>query len=730
MNWEIRQEGFKKEQITALENRFLVGNGYLGIRGALEEYDAKELPAVNLAGIFDQVGDAWREPLNAPNGIYTYICVDGKPLLAQDGEAKSHAMWLDFKHGICHRETVWATPRGEVTVTAERMANRDSVHLIAMRYTVKANFHAEVELYTGIDGLVWDINGPHYDDIAKTTEGERLVMVGTTHEKGDKVTVVETAKADFSHESKVEEEERRLLHHYSFVTDINQEYAIEKGIAVFTSQDRDFGKAQADAVLDQFEQDGYENTRKAHEASWENVWKYGAVEVDGDDEAEQALNYSLYHLQSIAPRHAESMSIPARGLSGQTYKGAIFWDTEMFMLDYFLFTNPAVAHTLLRYRVDTLQGAKNKAKSYGFDGAFYAWESQEGGYDACSDYNVTDVFTGRPMRTFFKDKQIHISAAVVYGIMRYTNITGDDSLLKEGGVQTVIECAKFYYSLLLKKVNSDRYELHDVIGPDEYHERVNNNGYTNRMAKMTLSSAAEILKNLDSYGKETAEAVKAAYPVQDLANKFEDAAEKLYIPAPGEDKVIDQFDGYRELEDCSIDTVRGRLLHEKEYWGGAYGVASHTQVIKQADVVTMLNLYSDEYPLDVLKANWDYYEPRTEHGSSLSASMYAMLACKCGMPQKAYPFFIKSAKADLVEGGKEWAGLIYIGGTHPAAAGGAYMIAVEGFGGVSFTKDGVKVAPSLPENWKGMRFYVCHEGERYYVNIKGSEATVEKCSAC
>lgn len=729
MNWEIRQEGFKKEQITALENRFLVGNGYLGIRGALEEYDAKELPAVNLAGIFDQVGDAWREPLNAPNGIYTYICVDGKPLLAQDGEAKNHTMWLDFRHGICHRKTVWATPRGEVTVTAERIANRDQVHLIAMRYTVSANFHAEVELYTGIDGLVWDINGPHYDDIEKMTEGSRLVMVGTTHEKGDKVTVAETVKADFAHESKIVEEERRLLHHYSFVTDINQPYAIEKGIAVFTSQDKDFGKAQADAVLDQFVQDGYENTRKAHEASWEDVWKYGAVEVDGDDEAEQALNYSLYHLQSIAPRHAESMSIPARGLSGQTYKGAIFWDTEMFMLDYFLFTNPAVAHTLLRYRVDTLQGAKDKAQHYGFDGAFFAWESQEGGFDACSDYNVTDVFTGRPMRTFFRDKQIHISAAVVYGIMRYTQITGDDSLLKEGGVQTVIECAKFYYSLLLKKVNSDRYELHDVIGPDEYHERVNNNGYTNRMAKMTLASAADILKNLDSYGKDVAEAVKAAYPVQELADEFEDAAEKLYIPAPGEDKVIDQFDGYRELEDCSIDTVRSRLLHEKEYWGGAYGVASHTQVIKQADVVTMLNLYSDEYPLDVLKANWDYYEPRTEHGSSLSASMYAMLACKCGMPQKAYPFFIKSAKADLVEGGKEWAGLIYIGGTHPAAAGGAYMIAVEGFGGVSFTKDGVKVAPSLPENWKGMRFYVCHEGERYYVSIKGSEATVEKCSA-
>lgn len=729
MNWEVRQEGFKKEQITALENRFLVGNGYLGIRGALEEYTAQQLPAVNLAGIFDQVGDAWREPINAPNGIYTYICVDGKTLAAQDTEPKEHEMRLDFYHGICHRKTVWKTDRGEVTVISERFADHENVHRIAMRYTVRANFHAEVELFTGIDGNVWEINGPHFDSLAGREENGYLVMEGITHEKGETVVVEETVKADFPRESKTEETDKRLMHHFSLVTEQDRDYTIEKAIVVFTSQDSGFSKAQAEELLDSFEREGYEAVKRAHEASWEEVWKYGAVEIDGDEEGMKALNYSLYHLQSIAPRHSKSMSIPARGLSGQTYKGAVFWDTEMFMLDYFLFTNPAVAHTLLRYRVDTLLGAVKKARSYGFDGAFYAWESQEGGFDACSDYNVTDVFTGRPMRTFFKDKQIHISAAIVYGIMRYTKITGDDSLLKEGGLKTVIECAKFYYSLLLKRAGKAQYELHDVIGPDEYHERVNNNGYTNRMAKMTLQSAADILNNLDSYGKEAAESIYAFYPVKELAEAFEEAAENLYIPAPKEDNVIEQFDGYRKLEDCSIDTVRSRLLHEKEYWGGAYGVASHTQVIKQADVVAMLNLYSDEYPQEVLKANWDYYEPRTEHGSSLSASMYAMLACKCGMPQKAYPFFIKSAKADLVEGGKEWAGLIYIGGTHPAAAGGAYMIAIEGFGGVSFTEEGIRVKPSLPEGWSGMRFYVCSNGERYYVNIAGDDVKIEKATA-
>jgi kojibiose phosphorylase/nigerose phosphorylase len=226
--------------------------------------------------------------------------------------------------------------------------------------------------------------------------------------------------------------------------------------------------------------------------TWEEKWRISEIFIEGDDEAMEALNYSLYHLHSIAPRHTRSLSIAARGLSGQTYKGAVFWDTEMFMLDFFLFTEPEVAKTLLRYRIDTLAGAKEKAKYYGYEGAFYAWESQEGGFDACSDYNVTDVFTGRPMRTYFKDKQIHISAAIAYGIMRYVEYTGNDDLLKEGGGEVIIECARFYYSLLVKRINKEYYELWDVIGPDEYHERVNNNAYTNRMAKFTFEAAIKI----------------------------------------------------------------------------------------------------------------------------------------------------------------------------------------------------------------------------------------------
>ena len=247
---------------------------------------------------------------------------------------------------------------------------------------------------------------------------------------------------------------------------------------------------------------------------------------------------------------------------------------------------------------------------------------------------MTDVFTGRPMRTYFKDKQVHISAAVVYGILRYVEWTGDDSLLDTEGVRTIVECAKFYYSLLLRRLTREDYEIHDVIGPDEYHERINNNGYTNRMAKYVLENAVKVIETAMQRGT-----LPEEYDGQELKAKFADAAEKLFLQRPhtGEkhENIIEQFDGYFQMEDVSLEDVRGRLLNEKEYWGGANGVASHTQIIKQADVVTMLNLFSREYDTSVLRANWEYYEPRTEHGSSLSAGMYAMLACKIGEPQRA-----------------------------------------------------------------------------------------------
>ena len=725
-DWIIEESGFHKDNITSNGNKFLVGNGYLGIRGTLSEYEKSEFPAINLAGIYDRVGDAWREPLNAPNGLYTYIRFEGKAYCLPGELPLNHRMALDYRHGIFYRDTKWDTGNGAIHVKAERFASLDEAHLIAMRYRVCSDSDGELTIYTGIDGEVWDINGPHYDEMILSDTGQSIQAVGVTHENKDWVCVCEAYDANFPlDEKKIITEGKKILRVLILHAKAGITYDVYKYISVYTSRDCPDFLNRANDLVSKAKEEGYASVLKRHIAVWENKWSLSEVVIDGDDAAMEALNYSIYHLHCVAPRHADNLSIAARGLSGQVYKGAVFWDTEMYMLDFFLFTEPAVAKALVKYRIDTLEGAKRKALSYGYEGAFYAWESQEGGYDACSDYNVTDVFTGRPMRTYFKDKQIHISSAVVYGMMRYIDYTGDMDILSEGGAEVILECARFYYHLLIKKVHSDRYELHDVIGPDEYHERINNNAYTNRMAKYTFDSAVRIITMLPQLDKMLNDRLAQQYDITALIHAFKDAALRLYIPLPdNKSQVIGQFDGYEQLEDVSLEELKGRLLHEKEYWGGAYGIAAHTKIIKQADVVAMLNLFGHEYREEILLKNWEYYEPRTEHGSSLSACMYAMLACKCHMPDRAYPLFMKSAAADLSGEGKQWAGLIYIGGTHPASAGGAYKTAIQGFGGI-YPEDGKLVAePHLPARWNKMLCKVIYRGDLYQIEITKKHAKI------
>ena len=709
---KLNDKGFESSKIPFWGNKYLIGNGYFGVRGTMEEYKKDNMPCVNLAGIYDKVGDKWRESVNAPNPIYTYIKVDGEALALPEKEPFSHEQSIDIETAIHSRKTVWETAKGKITVDCERFASMSNQHLICMKYSASADYDCEIEIITAVDGDVWDINGPHFVRVIAKTDK----VTGVTGEKGITVVTEQAVKAEFSCLCENYTDELSAYISMKISAKAGEEYIFTKIASVSTSCD-DFENTENIYDLT------YEDEKEKHISAWAEIWDKSYVEIEGDDEAEFALNYSLYHLNCIAPRNMKNKSIAARGLSGQVYKGAVFWDTEMFMIDYYIHTEPEIAKTLIGYRIDTLDGAKKKAKEYNLDGAYYAWESQEGGFEGCSDYNVVDVFTKRPMRTHFRDKQYHVSSAVVYAIVKYIRATGDTSILKDGAMEVIIECAKMYRSLLLKKADSNFYEIYDVVGPDEYHERVNNNVYTNRMAKLTFKTAYDMIGELDG---ETYAELSKKYDLEKLKEIFKDSFENIKINEPNENGIIEQFDGYFSLEDTSVATVRSRLLDEKEYWGGAYGVASQTQVIKQADVIAMMSIFKDDYTKELLEKNWEYYEPRTEHGSSLSACMYSLVACQTGKAEVAYPFFMKSAKADLTPGGKEWAGLIYIGGTHPASEGGAWIVAINGFAGISIKDGKLLCEPNMPKHWKGMSFKLKFMDKMYKVTIDKNNGRIEE----
>ena len=717
--WVLRAEGYDPARAAADGNRFLTANGYLGLRGTVEEAARLHCPAVNLAGVYDRCGDRWREPVNAPNGLFAKLLFNGAPMALGEGEPLSHSLEIDYRRGVFRRETDF----GPVIIESCRIASLAQPHLTALRTELRFSENGEVELCTGISADLWDINGPHLFDF-RYHSGETLLCEAVTGEKRIPLAVAQTICPGFAAEERFESGEDGVFRMLRFPVKAGERLALTLFAAVYTGLDTENPGEAARVLANSARARGWDECLRAHEAAWEQVWQCSSVELEGDSEAALYLHASQYHLNGIAPRHAKALSIPARGLSGQTYKGAVFWDSEIFLFPMFVHTQPEIARSLLRYRIETLPGALQKAAEYGYRGAFYAWESQEGGREGCTDFNVVDVFTHRPVRTWFRDKQIHISADIAYALRQYCEITGDRSLLEEGGAEVILQCARFYLSRAVMYLDRDELELCDVIGPDEYHERVANSAFTNEMARYCAESAL-LLKKLfaDRPGF-----LAALLEKLDYAEDWEQLgllARQLRRPRR-RDGVIEQFDGYFALEDCSLNTVRGRLCDPREYWGGDHGVAGTTQIIKQADVIALMAMLPDRFRDEEVRDSWEYYEPRTEHGSSLSACMYALTACRIGRPDLAWDLFLRTASIDVLGGGKQWAGEIYIGGTHPASNGGAWMIAVLGFAGLRVKNGKAELRPQLPAQIRRLRFPVTLGGRRRLFTVTHEGWTEEE----
>lgn len=683
MNWIVKESCFDKQLVTTNGNKYMLGNGYMGYRGTLEEFSKTELVAVTLAGLYDKEGDKWREPVNAPNGLLTKVFCNDQLLSVLDCEPVVHTQELNIRNAIHHRSTEYAvSDGGALTFTADRFVSQDNLHLLVSKYSIRSTQDCRVAIETGIDVDVWDINGPHLYGQKVQLKDEVLISSSVSGELKIPVVVAERAYFSFGEELL---EDGAAVRRISFDARAGETYEWFKYVAVYTGLDADQPETEAVKSVHAAEALGYEALFKAHRLLWDERWSHSDVIIEGDEAAQFALRYSIYQLLIIAPTVSEKVSIPARGLSGQVYKGAVFWDTEMFMLPFFLHSDPKVARNLMMYRIHTLDGARRKAAEYGFLGAFYAWESQDTGDDACTLFNVNDVFTGRPMRTYFRDKQVHISGDVVHGIWKYVQFTGDESLLTSGGAEVIWECARFFYSYAYYNSVKQRFEILDVTGPDEYHERVNNNAFTNALVKETLEIALHTAALLQEKYPEAYGQLSAPFSSGPFLKEFKTMLDSFYVPQPDPASlVIEQFDRYLTLEDVELTELKSRVLNKNEYFGGGNGLATTTTILKQADVVLMLNLFKHSFSKEVKQANWGFYEPRTEHGSSLSPCIYALVAADIGSPDWGYPYFMRTATVDLTGESKQYVGDLYIGGTHPAANGGAWMAAVLGFAGLDY----------------------------------------------
>ena len=374
----------------------------------------------------------------------------------------------------------------------------------------------------------------------------------------------------------------------------------------------------------------------------------------------------------------------------------------------YLYTDAQTAKNILKYRYDTLDGARRKARALGFKGAYYAWISGKTGDELCPDFFFKDVLTGRPIRNHFNDWQIHITPDIVFSVWKYFQITNDEQFLIDYGAEVILESARFLSSRVVYLPTRKRYELWKIQGPDEYHENIENNAFTNYQTKYALDVASKMIEFLNEKYPDNLRSVLDKIDMNDTEIKlFQDIAKKIFLPQPNEKGVIEQFNGYFNLESITpAEKIKDRLIKKDEYYGWPNGIAVFTQAIKQADVIQLITMHPELFSEEIKRANYDYYEPRTLHFSSLSPSIYSISAAQIGYVEEALKKFRKSISIDLNNTNDPVSGGTFIGGIHTAAAGAAWQMVVNGFTGFEVFDGKLYLNPQLPKEWRLVEYQV------------------------
>ncbi len=465
---------------------------------------------------------------------------------------------------------------------------------------------------------------------------------------------------------------------------------LDRVVTVFTSRDV---ANPANAACDRLSiarEPGFPALVQAHVEAWLQKWEAAEVRIVGDEQAQRALRFASYHLIAAVNPTDEHVSIGARGLTGEAYRGHVFWDTEIYMLPFYVFTDPPAARALLMYRYHTLDGARRKAKAHGYEGALYAWESADTGDEASPRTVVTP--DGRVVTILTGEWEHHISADIAYAVWQYWRVTGDDAFMLAAGAEILLETARFWASRA--RVDGDGCaHIRQVIGPDEYHEVVDDNAYTNTMAIFNLERAADTVATLQRDQVADWQRLSARLGLTEKEPQMWRAlAGKLVTGFDPATKLFEQFAGYFRLEEVDVAAQRGRAMPIDAYLGPER--LRRSKAIKQADVVALSALLWDKWPVAVHQANFRYYEPRTAHGSSLSPALHALVAARLGDGALAQAYFRQAAEIDLANNMGNAAG-----GVHMAALGGLWQAAVFGAAGLQARENGIGVDPHLLPGW-------------------------------
>ena len=513
---------------------------------------------------------------------------------------------------------------------------------------------------------------------------------------------------------------RRMFSNFNAGLEAGQTLVMEKYVNVFTSRDKeaeglDVSGLQALSLeeLKKDEASGFDAIAAESAECWQQrVWDRAPICIKGSDIDQFVIRFAQYHMQLMTPAHDRRMNIGAKGFSGEGYKGHTFWDTEIFLLPYFIYTMPEAARNLMEYRYLSLPGAHAKAAKGGYEGAQFPWESawlDDG--EVTPEYMGTDIVTGQLIKVWSGFIEIHITADVAFGVWQYYQSTDDQEFMDRYGYELIIDCAKFWASRL-EEGDDGMLHINDVVGPDEYKEHVNDNAFTNYMARWNMNKAAEYIEQFRTERRSLYEELDAKLGLAGLLPLLKEKAGRICLPVPNKDGVLPQDSTYLTLKDIDLTKYR-----QQAHVGGIYKDFNQEQICKiqvskQADVMVLFYLLEDLFPHEVKLASWDYYEPRTLHDSSLSLSTHSVLACDIDDTALGYSMFRKACDIDLSNDDPHSSDT----GIHAASYGGLWQCVVYGFGGFRMLDGKIRISPALPDEWESLSYTIMWKGQRLRVD--------------
>lgn len=729
-NWIIEEKNLTGNDEKYYESVFSLGNGYMGVRGFDEEDDreTKYELCTFIAGIYDYFVPGKTDMVNTPDFWKTNIYIKGKKFSFHSGHIIDYSKSLNMKEGILRRKLVWKDAKGnETRIDTTKLLSLDSVHDAVLSISITPlNYSGEIVIETGIDADVR--NNIINDDQMKTdlnildflSEEKRTVI-------DDKILMIRlhTVKTDYKicegfstgflengnnkvPEEQVVEKDRYIGKVIKFNAEKNHQYLFNKYISVWTSRDTDSDYIE-DRVSESVKQElaeGFYNILEDQKNAWSKKWDTCNIDIAGDDKCMKALRYNIFELIQTNSEDDPKVSIGARGIMHGRYKGCFFWDTELFMLPFYLYTNPKAARNLLMYRFNTLPGAEKNAKMQNLEGARFAWMSSIDGIEQCDSWDIGFC-------------EVHITADIAYAVNQYFEATGDIEFIADYGLEILIKTARYWRVRFTYDKAGEKYNMLFVKGPDEYGGVSSNNLYTTKLAVYNMELAINFInlikKNNPLIYASLAEKInfdeKEMEYWKDIINK----AAVNYIP---EKKLYVEDDDFLRLEPLDLKKVK-----EEEvplYKKICFDRLQRYMVLKQPDVLLLMFLLPDSFSLEEKLAAWNFYEPITTHDSSLSYGIHSALAAKLGLMDEAYKYFIKSACLDI----DNVMGTAGTEGIHFASAGAAWQAVISGFGGIELHEGSLSVNPHLPAKWKNLNFKFCYRGCLLKFNISHESISI------